>query len=210
MSINESYSAFYTDHDTFCFQVGVSQRTYVNPTKIFTSTFKSINAMVEKHKKDGMITRDIVLRHHYWVLKAYFENDASEKYVAMLDESEWKFWFIHVITELRKLQTSPRWKKDGKIDFNDEMILLICSLIFQRSFDWVLFEKSLRAPKEFFHALVNCIDTLTPRLPQSSFVKVFTDICGFLLLAEFDEFSSWKMMEKSGLLVHFFDVQLCH
>jgi len=194
---NKSYSAFYTDDNEFCFQAGVS-RICVNPTKIFTSTFKSMNTEVEQSGK----SRYIALGRHYHVLKAYFSNDASEKYIAMLDETEWKFWFIHVTIQLRKLQTSPQWKQDGNLDTNDTMMFATCPLIFHHAFRLKLFAKEspLQVPRDFFHALASCIDTLTPRLPHREFVRMFTDTCT-LLLEEDYEITMLKMMEKSGLLV---------
>ena len=206
MSKDESYSAFYTDDNEFCYQQH-GKRICVNPTKIFTSTFESMNATFEKYKKDGTsMTRHDVLCYHYYVLDAYFLDNASEKYIVMLDESEWKFWFIHVSTQLRKLQTSPQWKEDGKEDKHDEIMLDVCCCIFQRKFacqyKFKLFRKSsLQVPTEFFHALASCIDVVRPTIPHIHFVDGFVYLCAIILLLDSDG-TMLKMMEKSGLLVH--------
>ena len=202
--IEEPCRSFYRDDNTFCYQDHVLQTT-VNPTKIFTNTIESMNATVKKHQKDGMTKHDVIC-HHYYLLDAYFLDDASEKYIVMLDESEWKFWFIHVSTQLRKFQTSPQWKEDGKPDKHDKIMLDICCGIFQRTFEcqyrFKLLEKSsLQVPKEFFHALASCIDTVRPRLPHNSFVDCFVYLCSLILVFDSDG-TMLKMMETSGLLVH--------
>ena len=199
ISIEKSYSAFYTADNEFCYQ-RYGKQIRVNPTKIFTSTFKSMNATVEEHEKDGM-TRDVVLGNHYSVLNAYFFCDTSEKYIAMLDESEWTFWFNHVNTQLRKVQTSPQWKQDGNLGRNDMLMIGVCYFFFEYSSEFKLLGKSsLQVLKEFFHALASCIDKLTSRLPHSDFIQVFTGICDTF---EKTDSTTWKLLEKSGLLAHF-------
>ena len=197
MSKNEPlYSAFYTDDNEFCYQDRVSPRVCVNPTKIFTSTFKSIHAKVQQDD----VPRDIIdLFHCYLVLNTYFKDPVSKKYIVMLDKSEWKFWFIHVIIQLRKLQTSPQWKQDGELDMDDTLMLRICHLILKHSNDLKLSERSFHVPKEFFQELASCIDVLSPRLPNSDSIQYFV-MCASLLVQDSDS-NIWKIIEKSGLLV---------
>ena len=179
---NKSDLSFYTDDNKFRYR-----NICVSPTKIFTSTFAKINLIKENTVRIMTRTRynqtviDDITLIQYALLHEYFSNDASEKYILILDKSEWKFWFIHVITQLRRLQTSPLWKKDGKIDRNDKFMLCVCFRIFFLSYTWKLSEKSFRVPKEFFYELASCIDTLTPRLPQSDFVHRALDICVYYI-----------------------------
>ena len=197
-----SYSTFYTDDNEFCIQRDGIE-ICVNPAKIFTSTFKKINLLVEQTKKDNdnMTSYDDLLGNRYIILKAYFCNVALKKYIGKLDKSEWRFWFVHVITQLRKLQTSPQWKQDGKLGRNDIWMMAACYFIFQNSCGCKLCEKSFRVPKEFYYTLASCMDTLTPpRLPQKDFIPY---LVGIFDCCETHKSTTWTMIEKSGLLVPF-------
>ena len=201
-TIDETYSGIYTDDNEFCFEISSSQHLYFNPAAIFTSTLQRTNATCEEHDDDDLPPRDELLEIHYWALRAYFEDPASEKYVVMLDESEWKFWYIHVTIQLRKLKTSPKWKQDGMIDKNDKLMLAICLTIFVRLDDLKLSERSFKVPKFFFQELASCIDTLTPRLPSSDFFVMIVYICiGSIVCVDSSIGADLKMIEKSGLLV---------
>jgi len=177
MPIDDSDSSFYTDDNEFCVQRN-GHRICVNPTRIFTSAFESMIDMFGK----------------YYVLYQYFQDEESEKYFAMLGESEWNFWFNHIITQLRRLQTSPDWKQNGELDKIDDAMLWICSVTLLKTSEYSLF----RVPTQFFHALASCIDTLAPRLPHSDFIVNVVDICTILVN---NQSSVLKMIEKSGLLV---------
>ena len=193
-----SYSAFFTDDNEYCFQDSTS-KIFVNPTKIFTSTFKSMDGI------PLMNDRDAIIRHHHFVLYSYFGDPASNKYIAMLDKSEWTFWFIHVITEIRKLQTSPKWKRDGNLDPNYYMWLGICLEIYKSALRLKFSQKesSFEVPRDFYYALTGCIDAVSPRLPHREFVRKFTHICSLILVVDSGDCAMLKMMEKSGLLVQF-------
>ena len=201
MPTDESYSTFYTDDKKFCFQTSFSHSSprisvIVNPKKIFTSTFKSVNKICKRDPSLSMLTLP------YFILRAYFKDPISKKYIDMLDESEWKFWFIHVTTQLKKLQTSPQWKQDGKPNRIQVTILMLCYNIFYRHMSkWELYEKSFQTLKEFFHALANCIDVLTPRLPHENFIEILSGICH--TFKKPPRSTKWKVLEKSGLLAHF-------
>ena len=193
-----AYSAFYNDDNEFCYQNRVS-RFCVNPRKIFTSTFKSMNTILQQYDRP----RDIELRNHYIVIFDYFRDPVSKPFIAMLDESEWKFWFIHVITHLRKLKTSPEWKQDGELDTLDKVIMGVCVQIFKQAQELNLVsEKSFQVPMEFFREIASCIDTLTPRLPRYESIQILKDICNFPTLA-YSDCTGWRIMEKSGLLVQY-------
>ena len=190
MSIDEPpCRGYYTDENMFCYEDSLLGMC-VYPTKIFTHKFKTVQKI-----QSGMPSC-FGIDHYYFVLNTYFDNEASKKYIVMLDESEWKFWFIHVIIQLRKLKTSTQWKEDGELDFNLKVTLDICHLIFDHSNKLELSEKSFQVPKEFFQELASCIDVLSPRLPNSQSVQKII-LCASLL----EKDSTWKIIEKSGLLV---------
>ena len=188
---DESYWGFYTDDNEFCYQDPVSPGVCVNPKEIFTSTFKLIQDTIPRYFESF---------HYYLVLDTYFNDPVSKKYIVMLDESEWKFWFNHVITQLRKLQTSTQWKQDGELDWNDTWMLGMCNRIFDHSNELKLSERSFQVPDEFFYALASCLDALSPRLPSSDCVQNFVH-CAASLVQDSDS-TIWKIIEKSGLLVH--------
>ena len=184
MPIDDSDSSFYTDDNEFCVQRN-GHRICVNPTRIFTSAFEL----------------PVVMLGTYYIIFEYFSDEASQKYITMLDESEWSFWINHVITQLRKLQMSPEWKQNGELDKNDDVMLIICSFIFLRPYELGMksSEKSpLRVPKEFFHALTSCIDTLTPRLPHKDFISHVVGICTIFVN---NQSNMLKLIEESGLFV---------
>ena len=184
------YWGFYDDDNEFCYEDPLS-RICVNPKKIFTSTFKLI--------QDG-IPRNFESFEYYLILYTYFKDPVSKKYIVMLDKSEWTFWFNHVITELGKLQTSPRWKQDGEVDFHNTWMLRMCNNILNQSHKLKLSERSFQVPDEFFYALASCLDALSPRLPSSDCVPNFVNCVTWLAMDS--EGTIWNVIERSGLLVH--------
>ena len=193
-------TAFFTDDDEFCLQLNVDatpKMYFINPRKIFSSTFKVMNTICEQYGRPS----HQIMPYHYYVWGQYFTTPTSDNYIVKFNESEWKFWFNHVITQLRKLQMSPQWKQNGKLDWNDGIMLKICSLALKRANVLKLSERSsVQVPKEVFDALASCIETLTPRLPHNGFVENITHFCVVLFQHDFDA-TILKMMEKSGFLI---------